>query len=165
MLSWKIQFLYHIYSPNSQIWKILRKKGVFYFQMNISHTHIPMLSLKMQFLPPYLLFKQSDLKISKIKWVFFFQEEHFKHPHPYVLWKNAVCAPYISSPGSWIWNFLTRTAFSSLLAPQHLDPGPPSTWTQTLDPSSTWTLDPYPPHTWTMDPRSPIGQTDNSYEW
>ena len=109
MLSWKMQFLPHISSPSSQIWKIQRQKVVFLRQTFCVPTTLcyPENAVFTTYiLSQVVIFgKFQDYRGSLS------QYECPEYPHPYVILKNAVFLSHISFPSSWIWKFLTRTAF------------------------------------------------------
>ena len=139
MLSWKVQFLLHISSPGSQIWKKFQdKRWLFFFKGNFLSTHALCYLGKYSFYAisppqivwfekfhdkrglffftskcsscPYLLFQVFRSEKLQHKRGLFFQDEHSEYPQPYVILKMQFLL-HISSPSSWIWKFLTGTAF------------------------------------------------------
>ena len=56
MLSWKMQILFHISSPSSQIWKIPQDKGGSFWKECFEYPH-PYVILKNAVVTPYPLSK------------------------------------------------------------------------------------------------------------
>ena len=172
MLSWKMQFLPHISSPDSWIWKIPRQRGSFFQDKCFEYPN------------PYVILKNAVFAHISPLQVVWFEKLQDKSGLVFLRWMfwvpTALCylqnalLPNISSPSSQIWKIPTRTALDSQMPP---DPGSwiPRSWTldpqtQTLDSPRPWTpwhrdpnlSNPGLPHPLTH-PRPP--QTDRQLKW
>ena len=84
-----MQFLLHMSSPSSWIWKIARLKGLIFLD-----KHTPMLPWRMQFLLHISSPSSQIWKSARQKGVIFLNK-CFEYPQPYVILKNAAFAQYL----------------------------------------------------------------------